>query len=334
MSISIALIIFSSISVTSCGFLASYFLFIKKEHKLKDLTLGFLFIAIAFRIAKSIFYYTLPEISTLGIALGFFGFACIGPLALTYFSISRSNNINLKPLTYIHLVFPIIGFTIIMLNRSLGHNIYLLANISLASYLGYIGAKFIFKSDLSSKWHNALFYALLALSAILIYQLLGQTMVNYAIGIGLSSLVIYFLFFYALQSPTVIKKATKTLPKDLLQKIKTAIEEDKIYMQPAITLTQFSEAIETPTYLVSKATKSIYSKSFPEVINSFRIKTITKKLSQPNNANEKIEDLAYDVGFNTSSAFYNAFKKETSMSPRAYQKMIQEKLLDNTNPLD
>lgn len=338
MSISIALIIFSSISVTSCGFLASYFLFIKKEHKLKDLTLGFLFIAIALRIAKSIFYYTLPEISTLGIALGFFGFACIGPLALTYFSISRSNNINLKPLTYLHLVFPIIGFTIIILNRSLGYNLYLLANISLASYLGYIGVKFIFKSDLSSKWHNALFYALLALSAILIYQLLGQTMVNYAIGIGLSSLVIYFLFFYALQSPTVIKKATKTLPKDLLQKIKTAIEEDKIYMQPAITLTQFSEAIETPTYLVSKATKSIYSKSFPEVINSFRIKTITKKLSQPDNANEKIENLAYDVGFNTSSAFYNAFKKETSMSPRAYQKMIQEKLLgntiSNTNPLD
>lgn len=327
MNVSLVLAIFSSIAVTSCAFLASYFLFIKKEHKLKDSALGFLFIAIALRIVKSIFYYILPEIATIGIAIGFFGFACIGPLALTYFSISQNNSNNLNSLVYLHLIFPIVGFVIIMSNRNIGYDMYLLANISLASYLGYIGAKFIYKSNLSSKWRKVLFYALVALSVILIYQLLGQTINSYAIGIGLSSLVLYFLFFYALQSPTIIKKPNKALPQQLLQKIRSAIEEDNIYLQPAITLAQFSEAIETPTYLVSKATKSIYNKSFPEVINSFRIKTIKTKLSQSDYANEKIEDLAYDVGFNTSSAFYNAFKKETSMSPRAYQKMIQNNII-------
>ncbi len=327
MNISLVLAIFSSIAVTSCAFLASYFLFVKNEHRLKDSALGFLFVAIALRIVKSIFYYVLPEIATIGIALGFFGFACIGPLALTYFSFSQNNSNKLNSLIYLHLIFPIVGFVIIMSNRNLGYDMYLLANISLASYLGYIGAKFIYKSNLSSKWRKVLFYALVALSAILIYQLVGQTINSYAIGIGLSSLVLYFLFFYALQSPTVIKKPNKALPQQLLQKIRSAIEEDNIYLQPAITLAQFSEAIETPTYLVSKATKSIYNKSFPEVINSFRIKTITKKLSEPDYANEKIEDLAYDVGFNTSSAFYNAFKKETSMSPRAYQKMVQNNII-------
>ncbi|MFK2820072.1 AraC family transcriptional regulator [Flavobacteriaceae sp. LMIT009] len=327
MNISLVLAIFSSIAVTSCAFLASYFLFVKNEHRLKDSALGFLFVAIALRIVKSIFYYVLPEIATIGIALGFFGFAFIGPLALTYFSFSQNNSNKLNSLIYLHLIFPIVGFVIIMSNRNLGYDMYLLANISLASYLGYIGAKFIYKSNLSSKWRKVLFYALVALSAILIYQLVGQTINSYAIGIGLSSLVLYFLFFYALQSPTVIKKPNKALPQQLLQKIRSAIEEDNIYLQPAITLAQFSEAIETPTYLVSKATKSIYNKSFPEVINSFRIKTITKKLSEPDYANEKIEDLAYDVGFNTSSAFYNAFKKETSMSPRAYQKMVQNNII-------
>ena len=327
MNISLVLAIFSSIAVTSCAFLASYFLFVKNEHRLKDSALGFLFVAIALRIVKSIFYYVLPEIATIGIALGFFGFACIGPLALTYFSFSQNNSNKLNSLIYLHLIFPIVGFVIIMSNRNLGYDMYLLANISLASYLGYIGAKFIYKSNLSSKWRKVLFYALVALSAILIYQLVGQTINSYAIGIALSSLVLYFLFFYALQSPTVIKKPNKALPQQLLQKIRSAIEEDNIYLQPAITLAQFSEAIETPTYLVSKATKSIYNKSFPEVINSFRIKTITKKLSEPDYANEKIEDLAYDVGFNTSSAFYNAFKKETSMSPRAYQKMVQNNII-------
>ena len=93
-------------------------------------------------------------------------------------------------------------------------------------------------------------------------------------------------------------------------------------MQPAISLSQFSEAINAPTYLVSRAIKSIYKKKFPEVINSFRIKDVKEKLTHVDYANERIEDLAYDVGFNTSSAFYIAFKKETSMTPRAFQKSI------------
>lgn len=327
MNLPLFLVIFSSIAVTSCIFLASYFLFIKKEHPLKDITLGLLFIAIAFRIAKSIFYYALPEVSAIGVGLGFFGFAAIGPLALVYYNIHKNKLTKLKPTVYVHLVVPIIGFIIIVLDRTHAYNLYFLASISLISYLSLIGYKFIYKSknDALDKWRKTLFYGLVCLSVILIYQLLGEAIHSYAIGIALSSVLLYFLFFYALQSPVVVKKRnTKTLPKALLQKIKTAIEEDKIFMQPAITLAQFSEAIETPTYLVSKATKSIYNKSFPEVINSFRIKTITIKLSQPDYANEKIEDLAYDVGFNTSSAFYSAFKKETSMSPRAYQKMMQE----------
>lgn len=327
MNFSLTLIIFSSIAVTSCVFLASYFLFIKKEHRLKDITLGLLFIAIAFRIAKSIFYYALPEISATGVGLGFLGFASIGPLALLYYNVDKNSLTVLKPIMFWHFIIPIIGFAIIVFNRDYAYDLYFLANISFIGYLSYIGYRFIYSSKKKelSKWQQTLFYGLVALSAILVFQLLGETENSYAIGIALASVVLYFLFFSALQSPVVIKKTNvKVLPPELLQKIKAAIEDDKIFMQPAITLAQFAEAIDTPTYLVSKATKSIYNKSFPEVINNFRIKAIIEKLSEPDHANEKIEDLAYDVGFNTASAFYNAFKKETSMSPRAYQKELQK----------
>ena len=320
MNTSLFLIIFSSVAVTSCVFLASYFLFIKKEDWFKNIILGLLFVAIAFRISKSIFYYALPEVSPFGVGLGYFGFTCIGPLALTYFAIQKTDSHSLKPIELLHLLVPIVGFIIININSNYAYNLYLLANTSLVAYLGFIASQFVFKTKDLSKWHKVLFYNLVALAAILIFQLLGATMKDYAIGIALSSLVMYFLFFYALQSPAVVKKSnTKALPQSLLNKIKKAIEEDKIYMQPAITLGQFAEAIDTPTYLVSKATKTIYNKSFPEVINSFRINAIKQKLSLPEFANEKIEDLAYDVGFNTASAFYNSFKKETNMSPREYQ---------------
>jgi len=151
MNTSLVLIIFSSIAVTSCGFLASYFLFIKKQHRVKDVTLGLLFIAIAFRIAKSIFYYALPEISPLGVGLGFFGFACIGPLALIYFSINQTNEFKVKPIQLLHLIFPIVGFTIILINSNFAYDLYLLANISLAAYLGFIASQFVFKSKAAVK---------------------------------------------------------------------------------------------------------------------------------------------------------------------------------------
>jgi AraC-like DNA-binding protein len=325
MNTSIALIVFSSIAVTSCVFLASYFLFIRKESKLQDLTLGLLFIAIALRIIKSIFYYILPEISPIGTALGFLGFAIMGPLAFTYFSLNKNNGKALKPILLLHVLFPVVGFFIIIINSNFAYDMYLLANISFATYLVISAVKFISKPKENNltQWHKALFYALISLSVILIYQLFGETISAYATGIALSSIVIYFLFFYALQSPSVVKKpSSKVIPEKMIRKIIKAMEDDKIYYQPGITLSQFAEAIDAPNYLVSRATKKIYNKNFPEVINSFRIKAVRDRLSQPEYLDEKIENLAYDVGFNTSSAFYNAFKKEVSMTPREYQLSI------------
>ena len=76
----------------------------------------------------------------------------------------------------------------------------------------------------------------------------------------------------------------------------------------------------------------LYILKYALSVKSFRLKKRTVKIMYVLNlfialsvvfipfANEKIENLAFDVGFNTSSAFYSAFKKETSMSPRTYQK--------------
>ena len=333
MTISIALIIFSSIALVTCMFMVTYFLFIKKEHKLIDLSLGLLFFAIALRISKSIFYYVFLEISTEGVGLGFLGFASIGPLLYFYFKLSQNNNYKLRLKDSMHFIFALTGFIVITFFDTFHNNFYLGAKLQLAIYLIYIGRYYIYiKNDVKAgPWHNVLFYAMIALLGVLTYQYFTATLEGYTYGTALASLIIYALFFIALKSPSVIKKTTTTdLPQDLLNKISIALEVDKIYVQPSITLAQFSEAIETPTYLVSKATKAIYKKNFPEIINSFRIKEIQKKLSLSEHVNDKVEDLAYDVGFNTSSAFYNAFKKETSMSPRAYQKMIHQKDFQST----
>ncbi len=313
--------------------MVTYFIWIRKEHKLLDTTLGLLFFAIGLRISKSIFYYVFWGISAIGVAFGFLGFASIGPLLLLYFKISKNHSYKIKWTDLLHFAFAISGFIFLNFTEGYGADFYALTKIQLSGYLIFIGYKHIYfpKEKIAlSKWHNTLFYAMICFLAVVIFQYLVGNMKSYTIGTALASAIIYVLFFIAIKSPFAIKNTGKmSLPEGLLEKIVNAIENENIYKQPSITLAQFSKAIHTPTYLVSKATKSIYKKSFPEVINSFRIKEIKKKLSQPEYSNNKVEDLAYDVGFNTSSAFYNAFKKETSMSPRAYQKLIQEKTTSN-----
>lgn len=306
----------------------TYFLFIKKENRLTNRILGLLFLAITFRISKSVVYYVFSEISTLGVGIGFLGFASIGPLLLFYFKLSKDSSFQLSFKDAFHFVFAFAGFGIISFLNIYHNEFYIATKFQLVGYLIYIGKDYIFvnKEDKLSKWHNILFYSMVCMLGVFTFQFFVGNVESYTVGTALASLIIYVLFFVALKTPSVIKKISPTnLSQDLLDKIISTIEVDKIYTQPAITLVQFSEAINTPTYLVSKATKSIYKKSFPEVINSFRIKEIQKKLSLPEYNNDKVEDLAYDVGFNTSSAFYNAFKKETSMSPRAYQKIIQDR---------
>ena len=61
--------------------------------------------------------------------------------------------------------------------------------------------------------------------------------------------------------------------------------------------------------------------SFREFVNTYRIAEVKEKLCEKSADFSKVEALAYDVGFNSPSAFYAAFKKETSLSPQEYRKL-------------
>jgi AraC-like DNA-binding protein len=62
------------------------------------------------------------------------------------------------------------------------------------------------------------------------------------------------------------------------------------------------------------------NKNFPDFINWYRIEEARKILASPRGSQKKIANVAFDVGFNTIVAFYNAFKKYTGMTPAQYKK--------------
>lgn len=64
--------------------------------------------------------------------------------------------------------------------------------------------------------------------------------------------------------------------------------------------------------------KKHYGANYREFINRCRIREATERLEL--NANERISEIAYDVGFHTLSHFNRAFRKVTGMTPSAYRR--------------
>ncbi len=320
----ILLALFSGTSVAACVFVAGYFFFVNNTLSNQRM-LGFIFLAIALRIGKSIFYYLYPEISLFGVSLGFLGLSSIGPLLWFYKRFSLENNAGFKKWDILHAVIPVIGFLGIIFGLVYPYFVYLSGTIILLFYL--IPCWFFTVSDNSrhKEWDLWLLSSLTLIWGALAYQLVSDTILNYAYGAAVAALAAYVLLFKMLKNPAIFQKKTNyNVHPDLIDRVVKCLEEDRLYQKTALNLTQFAQHMNEPVYRVSKAVKKHYGRNFPEVINSLRIEEVKRRLETDNDTFSKVEGIAYEVGFNTPSAFYAAFKKETSSSPREYQRSLQE----------
>jgi AraC-like DNA-binding protein/ligand-binding sensor domain-containing protein len=97
------------------------------------------------------------------------------------------------------------------------------------------------------------------------------------------------------------------------------IEKEKPYHHPDLTINTLSEMISIPYYHLSQIINDKMNINFNEFINRYRIDEAIEMLSAKNSTNNILE-IAYDVGFNSKSTFYIAFKKQTGMTPSNFKK--------------
>lgn len=100
--------------------------------------------------------------------------------------------------------------------------------------------------------------------------------------------------------------------KRIAGKVEAAMAEDVLYRDPNLSLWDLAKHIGVTSHYVSQALNTHLNKSFFDLVNGWRIKDAIKQL---NATDETILVIAYDVGFNSRSAFYKAFKRETGKTP-------------------
>lgn len=111
-----------------------------------------------------------------------------------------------------------------------------------------------------------------------------------------------------------------------LEKLNEKMNEEKCYLDQELTLYKLAEKIDIKPHHLSQVINQYYNSNFFDFINRFRLESAAEKLSDLNKNNLTILAIAYESGFNSKSAFYNAFKQRYNTTPSDYRRRIQQKL--------
>lgn len=102
----------------------------------------------------------------------------------------------------------------------------------------------------------------------------------------------------------------------IARKLNVAMSEEGLYRDANLSLAKLAHHIgSTPNY-VSQTLNEHMEASFFDFVNLWRIKEAQDLLLKND---ETILAIAYEVGFNSRSAFYTAFKKNTGVTPSDYR---------------
>ena len=112
---------------------------------------------------------------------------------------------------------------------------------------------------------------------------------------------------------------------ELVRKIKTVMEEEKLYQEPELTLQHIANKLQFPTYQVSQAINDGLKKSFYDLINGYRVDEAKLLLLNPKNRNYTILSVGFEAGFNSKTTFNTVFKKFTGQTPTQFREMQLQK---------
>lgn len=105
--------------------------------------------------------------------------------------------------------------------------------------------------------------------------------------------------------------------KDRLSKL---MARERVYLRDDLTLPKLSRMARCPVNHLSQVINAGFGVSFFDFLNGYRIEEAKRLLRQPGRCGNSVLDVAFAVGFNSTSTFYTAFKKANGQTPAEYRR--------------
>ncbi len=104
----------------------------------------------------------------------------------------------------------------------------------------------------------------------------------------------------------------------VMRKLENLMTENNIYRDDSINLSDTAASLDITHHQLSQLLNERLSMNFNTYINSYRIEDAKKLLIA--NPDRTVLTIAYEVGFNSKSSFYESFTKITGITPNEYRK--------------
>ncbi|NJB71576.1 AraC-like DNA-binding protein [Saonia flava] len=114
-------------------------------------------------------------------------------------------------------------------------------------------------------------------------------------------------------------KKPLTKANEYFKKLERLMKFQKIYQNPNLSLSSVANLLGISACYLSSLVNTASNTSFINYINKYRVSEAKCKLHSNHYAHYTIVSVGLEAGFNSKSAFYNAFKKHTGLTPSAYQ---------------
>tara|TARA_B000000609_G_C24115240_1_gene316343 strand:- start:4 stop:777 length:774 start_codon:yes stop_codon:yes gene_type:complete len=111
----------------------------------------------------------------------------------------------------------------------------------------------------------------------------------------------------------------------LLESLERLMVERRLYLDPELSLPKLADYLNTTVNHVSQTINAGLQTTFFDYINQKRVEAAIKLMQSDTSSREAILDIALEVGFNSTSTFYNAFRKVTGQTPGAYRQRMLSK---------
>lgn len=124
------------------------------------------------------------------------------------------------------------------------------------------------------------------------------------------------------------KQELKGIYTSILEKME---ESDEIF-RPGFQLDDLASLVNEQSRVVSRAINVCHGSTFHQLLNEYRIREASRRMSQSESDNLTVESIAESVGFKSRTSFAAMFKKTIGITPSEYWKMAKKDRHNTANP--
>lgn len=334
---------FSALGAFNGLLLSCYFFFFAKKRVVAHYFLGALLLALSLRVGKSVLFYFDRDLPKIYLQIGLSACFFIGP-ALYFFLKSSLNPIKSIPRHWsIHLL--VLLFFIILGGINFPYQQYpwvwnhVWVPIIYTEWAIYVIISGVLIKDIlqkvliqrsEAKAYDIWIASIYIINALIFIAFLwafwgGLPYISAAITFSFALYISVFILLNRKKNDDLFPNSFRSNPKKLsegeatlwLNSLEQLMRDKQVFKNPNLKLQDLAQESRLTPHQLSQFLNESLGKNFTQFVNEYRINEACKLLETDTLLS--IEGIGDEVGFNSKSTFFSAFKKIKGVTPAKYR---------------